>query len=170
MNRHIVFILLFLFSVTINAQFNRQRIQPRTPVVSQQQRFPEVDVEKAVGMIFYDSEKVLKKIGVKKSSKNFNLIISILKKFNRDLNQVKRINSFLFSEGKSKIEFARKESAKSGDFSIIRNATKDVTTMFEPIVEVVKEKEKNLDLELEKILSSKELNKWNKYKLVLKRK
>ena len=170
MNRHIVFILLFLFSVTINAQFNRQRIQPRTPVVSQQQRFPEVDVEKAVGMIFYDSEKVLKKIGVKKSSKNFNLIISILKKFNRDLNQIKRINSFLFSEGKSKIEFARKESAKSGDFSIIRNATKDVTTMFEPIVEVVKEKEKNLDLELEKILSSKELNKWNKYKLVLKRK
>ena len=170
MNRHIVFILLFLFSVTINAQFNRQRIQPRTPVVSQQQRFPEVDVEKAVGMIFYDSEKVLKKIGVKKSSKNFNLIISILKKFNREQNQVKRINSFLFSEGKSKIEFARKESAKSGDFSIIRNATKDVTTMFEPIVEVVKEKEKNLDLELEKILSSKELNKWNKYKLVLKRK
>ena len=170
MNKHIVFILLFLFSVTINAQFNRQRIQPRTPVVSQQQRFPEVDVEKAVGMIFYDSEKVLKKIGVKKSSKNFNLIISILKKFNRDLNQVKRINSFLFSEGKSKIEFARKESAKSGDFSIIRNATKDVTTMFEPIVEVVKEKEKNLDLELEKILSSKELNKWNKYKMVLKRK
>lgn len=170
MNKHIVFILLFLFSATINAQFNRQRIQPRTPVVSQQQRFPEVDVEKAVGMIFYDSEKVLKKIGVKKSSKNFNLIISILKKFNRDLNQVKRINSFLFSEGKSKIEFARKESAKSGDFSIIRNATKDVTTMFEPIVEVVKEKEKNLDLELEKILSSKELNKWNKYKMVLKRK
>lgn len=170
MNKHIVFILLFLFSVTINAQFNRQRIQPRTPVVSQQQRFPEVDVEKAVGMIFYDSEKVLKKIGVKKSSKNFSLIVSILKKFNRDLNQVKRINSFLFSEGKSKIEFARKESAKSGDFSIIRNATKDVTTMFEPIVEVVKEKEKNLDLELEKILSSKELNKWNKYKMVLKRK
>ncbi len=170
MNKHIVFILLFLFSVTINAQFNRQRIQPRTPVVSQQQRFPEVDVEKAVGMIFYDPEKVLKKIGVKKSSKNFSLIVSILKKFNRDLNQVKRINSFLFSEGKSKIEFARKESAKSGDFSIIRNATKDVTTMFEPIVEVVKEKEKNLDLELEKILSSKELNKWNKYKMVLKRK
>ena len=170
MNKHTVFILFFLFSVSVKAQYNRQRIQPRTPVVSQQQRFPEIDVEKAVGMVFYNSEKVLKKIGVKKSSKNFNLVVSIFKKFNRELNQVKRINSFLFSEGKSKIDFARKESVKSGDFSIIRNATKEVTTMFEPIIEVVKEKENSLDTELEKILSSKELNKWNKYKAALKRK
>lgn len=170
MNRSIVFILFFIFSVSIEAQFNRQRMQPRTPAVSQQQRFPEVNVEKAVGMIFYDSEKVLKKIGVKKSSKNFDLITSILKKFNREQNQVKRINSFLFSEGKSKIEFARKESVKLGDFSIIRNATKEVTTLFEPIVEVIKEKEKKLDLEFEKILSSKEFSKWNKYKTNLKKK
>ena len=88
MNRHILFILLFLFSLRIEAQNNRQRIQPRTPVVSQQQRFPEIDVEKAVGMFFYDSEKVLKKIGVKKSSDNFNLVAAILKKFNRELNQI----------------------------------------------------------------------------------
>lgn len=170
MNRHIVFILLFLFSLRIEAQYNRQRIQPRTPVVSQQQRFPEIDVEKAVGMFFYDSEKVLKKIGVKKSSDNFNLVAAILKKFNRELNQIRRINSFLFSEGKAKIDYARKESVKSGDFSIIRNATKEVTSMFDPIIEVVKESEKNLDLELEKILSSKELNKWLKYKRNMKKK
>lgn len=170
MNRSIVFILFFIFSVSTEAQFNRQRMQPRTPVAPQQPRFPEVNVERAVGMIFYDTEKVLKKIGVKKSSKKFDLITSILKKFNREQNQVKRINSFLFSEGKSKIEFARKESVKLGDFSIIRNATKEVTTLFEPIVEVVKEKEKNLDLEFEKILSSKEFSKWNKYKTNLKKK
>jgi len=130
----------------------------------------EIDVEKAVGMFFYDSEKVLKKIGVKKSSDNFNLVAAILKKFNRELNQIRRINSFLFSEGKAKIDYARKESVKSGDFNIIRNATKEVTTMFDPIIEVVKESEKNLDLELEKILSSKELNKWLKYKRNMKKK
>ena len=42
--------------------------------------------------------------------------------------------------------------------------------MFDPIIEVVKESEKNLDLELEKILSSKELNKWLKYKRNMKKK
>ena len=167
----LVSILLFLFSLSAYAQYNRrQRIQPRGPVAPQKQRLPEIDVEKAVGMTFYNTEKVIKKIGLKKSMEAFDVLTSIFGRFNKELNQVKRINSFLFYEGKAKIEFARQESFKTKDYSVIQKATKEVTSTFEPIIEVVEEKEKNLDLELEKVLSSKQFKKWIKYKMSVKKK
>ena len=76
----------------------------------------------------------------------------------------------MFYEGKAKIEFARQESFKTKDYSVIQKATKEVTSTFEPIIEVVEEKEKNLDLELEKVLSSKQFKKWIKYKMSVKKK
>ena len=42
-------------------------MQPRQPRAAQQPRAPKIDVEKAVGLIFYNIEKVTKKTGIKKS-------------------------------------------------------------------------------------------------------
>ncbi len=174
MIKQLIFILLFVFSTSVMSQMNRfngrQNIQPRTPMASPKQQFPEVNVEKAVGMTFYKTEKLIKKIGVKKSSKTFSLVTNIFKKFNKDLKQVKRINSFLFSEGKLKIENARKQSFKTGDYSIIQKATKEVTTIFEPVVKVIEEKETNLDNTLKEILTIKQFKKWIKYKTNIKKK
>ena len=133
-------------------------------------RVPEFNPEKAVGMTFYKAEKVAKKISLKKSSKEFELMVAIFNGFNKDLNEVKRINGFLFYEGKTKIEFARKEAMEKGDYSVIRNAFKEVVALFEGVVKLVKEKEEMLDKELEKILSSKQLKKWKKYKMNIKKK
>ena len=73
MIKQVLFIFLF-FSVFFaeaqyNSQFNRrQSMQPRQPRAAQQPRAPKIDVEKAVGLIFYNIEKVTKKTGIKKIS------------------------------------------------------------------------------------------------------
>ena len=81
-------IVVLLFSITAEAQYGsrygsqynrRQSMQPRQPRAAQQSRVPEIDVEKAVGLVFYNTEKVSKKIGVKKSSDAFIKITSIFK-------------------------------------------------------------------------------------------
>ena len=93
MMKHIFFISIILFSITAEAQYNsqynrRQSMQPRQPRAAQQPRAPKIDVEKAVGLTFYNIEKVAKKIGVKKASKTFDKLASIFNSFNRELKQL----------------------------------------------------------------------------------
>jgi len=145
-------------------------MQPRQPRAAQQPRAPKIDVEKAVGLTFYNIEKVAKKIGVKKASKTFDKLASIFNSFNRELKQVKRINTFLFSEGKSKMEAAQKEAMKNRDFSALQKANKEVTESFKPIIKVIEEKEEKLDTDIEKVLTDKQQKKWVKYKTNLKKK
>ena len=172
-------IAILIFSITAEAQYGsrygsqynrRQSMQPRQPRAAQQSRVPEIDVEKAVGMVFYNTEKVSKKIGVKKSSDVFIKITSIFNLFNKELKQIKRINTFLFSEGKSKMEAAQKETIKSRDFTALQKANKEVTESFKPIIKVIEDKEKKLELDLKEVLTGKQQKKWIKYKENLKRK
>lgn len=171
MIKSLILIALFSFSTTIEAQYNRRyRAQPVRSMPAKKPRAPEFNVEKSIGMTFYNIEKVGKKIGLKKTSKQFELIAVIFNRFDKDMKQVKRINGFLFYEGKKKIEDAQKEALDKGDYSIIQGAYKEVASLFETIVALIEEKEKGLDDELEKILSSKQLKKWKKYKINIKNK
>ena len=117
MIKKVILITFLLLSVTIEAQYGsrygsqynrRQSMQPRQPRAAQQPRAPEINVEKAVGLIFYNMEKIGKKVGVKKSSDAYKEMASVFNSFNKELKQIKRINTFLFSEGKSKMEAAQK--------------------------------------------------------------
>tara|TARA_R110002074_G_scaffold293514_8_gene465221 strand:+ start:299 stop:820 length:522 start_codon:yes stop_codon:yes gene_type:complete len=172
MKNLMLFTLLILFSLSAESQMmnRRQRIVDRPPMTPDQQKLPEFNVEKTVGMTFYNIEKLTKKVGVKKSSDTYKQVASIIKFFNKDMSQVKRINSFLMSEGKTKVELAQKETFESRDYSVLEKAYKEVSVSFEPIVKVVLEKEKDLDKKLEKILSEKQIKKWKKYKKKLKTK
>ena len=176
MNRKWIVALLFLSGITVEAQYNRgmnfqrgQTMQQRGPASSQQPRLPEIDIEKAVGMTFYDFSKVSKKIGVKEKTVLYGQVESVLKVFNDDLRQIKRINTFLFSEGKSKIENARKETIKNKDYSIFREINKKVTESLKPVIEVIKSKEVELDKRLKESLTQKQMKKWIKYKEKLKK-
>ena len=76
MMKNLVLIALFLFSVEGFAQFNnnnggRGTLQHRRPVNSKSQKPPEFNVHKAIGLYFYDAEKVLKK----KNFINYNIKI-----------------------------------------------------------------------------------------------
>ena len=176
MIRNLIFTAIILFSITIEAQYNsqfnrggRRNQQRQQPMTTPKQKPPKFNVEMAVGMTFYNIEKVTKKIGIKKYSEKFIVVSSIFKKFNTDLNQVKRINTFLFSEAETKIMRAQKESFDTRDYTMFRKAYKEVTTTFEPIVKIVEEKEKELDKKIEKVLTTKELKKWVKYKKNIKK-
>ena len=175
MIKHILFISLFFSAFFAEAQYNsqfnrRQSMQPRQPRAAQQPRAPKIDVEKAVGLIFYNLEKVAKKTGVKKSSDTYSKFSSVLNSYNKELKQIKRINTFLFSEGKSKMETAQKEAIKNRDYTALRIANKEVTESFKPIISSIEEKNKKLDLDLEKILSVKQLKKWKKFNASIKKK
>ena len=172
MNKNIIFTLLILFSLTAEAQFQnnrggRQRVLERPPNTARQSD-PVFDVEKNIGMTFYNVEKIAKKISVKKSSETYKKITSIFSAFNKDLKQVKRINTFVLTEGKTKVELAQKDVIDNRDYSVLEKAYKEVSVSFAPIVKVIEEKEVVLEKDLAKVLSEKQLKKWKKYKKKLK--
>jgi hypothetical protein len=68
------------------------------------------------------------------------------------------------------MEAAQKESMKNRDFSALRKANKEVTESFKPIIKVIDDKEKKLDITLKEILSEKQYKKWVKFKENLKKK
>ena len=175
MIKHIFFIFLFFSTFFAEAQYNsqfnrRQNMRSRQPMATQKPRAPKINVEKAVGLIFYNIEKVSKKIGIKETSDTYLKVVSILNSYNKELKQIKRINTFLFSEGRAKMEAAQKEAIKSRDATAFRIANKEVAESFKPIIGIIEKKDKELNLSLEKILSSKQLKKWKKYTASKKKK
>jgi hypothetical protein len=118
-------------------------MRSRQPMATQKPRAPKINVEKAVGLIFYNIEKVSKKIGIKETSDTYLKVFSILNSYNKELKQIKRINTFLFSEGKSKMEAAQKEAIENRDPTPLRLANKEVTKTFKPIISIIEKKMKN---------------------------
>lgn len=176
MIKKLIFFIAVGTALKTSAQYNRamgfqrgQGLQQRGPVASQPPRLPEVNIEKAVGMTFYEIDKVLKRIGVKRTSKTHQEIQAEFRLFNENLNQIKRINTFLFSEGKSKIENARRETIKNKDYSIFQEINKEVTESLKPVIDVIKNEEEVLDKKLESLLNAKQLKKWRNYKEKLKK-
>ena len=169
MMKNLVLIALFLFSVEGFAQFNnnnggRGTLQHRRPVNSKSQKPPEFNVHKAIGLYFYDAEKVLKKISVKSSDPNREKLVSIFTTFNKELKDFSRINSFSFSEAKTTIEAAQKKSMQQSNYSFVQKAYVKILGSLKPAIDQVKEKNEKLDKDLESLLSKKQFSKWGKYK------
>ena len=165
MKRNLIFISFLLFSMLVSAQFNRnnlrnQNVRPDTRI----QKAPEFNTQKVVGLNIYDIEKVLKKIGVKKTSDNFKKAASVFKVFNKKNKELSRINTFTFSEVKKTIEAAQKKTQKTRDASFIQNAYKQMGVSLKDVVQELSKREKQLDADLEPLLSKKQLKKWKKYK------
>ena len=68
------------------------------------------------------------------------------------------------------MEAAQKEAIKNRDYTVLQIANKEVTESFKPIISTIEEKKKKLNLELEEILSEKQLKKWKKYNASNKKK
>ncbi len=157
-----IILLLLLTSFSINAQFGRRPVN-RTPVNTRAQKPPEVNIEKLVGIYFYDIEKTTKKIGIKKSDKNYNKIVSLLNTFNKEQRDITRINSFLLSDSKNNLEAAQKSAQAARDYSIIQNAYTAVAKKLKPLIDLTKQRTEKLTKSFEEILSKKQFKKWNKY-------
>lgn len=169
MKRNLVFILLLFLSTTMSiAQFNRNNGR-NTTQNNRPQKPPEFNPEKIVGLVVYKVDKVLKKIGVKKSDKNYATIVSELTTFNKNITQFSRIHSFTFSESKKTMEAAQKQATSSNNFSTLKSTYLVVGKKLNPILEQINEKEKILNQVLEPLLSKKQYDKWIKYKAKLKK-
>ena len=148
----------------------RQRVVDRTPGTTSAQRNPEFNVERAIGLTIYDIERVTKKIGVKKSKDNHKKVVKIFKDFNKEMNQVKRINGFLLSQAKTKVEAAQTQVLETREYSILEKAYKEVSEGFKPITAEIKTQEEALDKKLKEALSEKQFKKWKNLQRKMKRK
>lgn len=172
MIRNVIILLFVVFSLSAEAQLvnRRTRTLDRTPGTTTAQKLPEFNVEKAVGLTIYEMERVAKKLGLKKSSETLTKVTSIINKFNKSQKELARINSFSFSQAKTKIEAAQKEVLKTREYAVLEKAYKEVSEGFKPISKQIEEKEKTLDESLKSVLSEKQFKKWKKLKDRIKRK
>ena len=115
-------------------------------------------------------ERITKKVGLKESAKNYKKVVSIFNKFNREQREVLRINTFNFSQAKTKIEAAQKQVLETRDYSVLEKAYKEVSDGFKPVSEGIKTREKALDESLKVVLSEKQFKKWKKLQARIKRK
>jgi hypothetical protein len=173
MKKIILFIaFILLASNHIEAQLGgRGRNFNRQPVGSQQRQPPKFDVKRAIGLTIYEIDRVMKRIKMKESDKNYKKVVTVFNKFNKEQRDLARINSFQFTQSEDKVNQAQEDVLKNGaDYSILTSAYKEVGDKFKPITDQIKEKEKSLDESLKPLLSSKQFKKWVKLKAKIKKK
>lgn len=173
MIKNSILILLVLFSLSTEAQINRNSHMDRRLTTVQQRpqndKLPEFRPLRFVGLVFYDADKVVKKIGVKKKPE-VKKVKEIITKYNGIFNGIKRINTFTFSDIKKTVEATQKKAIKTQDYSSIEKVQKKMLEAFKPIVEEVKRQDESFDAELKAVLSKKQFKKWEKYKARIKKK
>ena len=170
MIKKIVLLLILSFAFTAHAQFrngqrNGQRQQRQGPMTPSAQKAPKPNfkVEKYIGIVIYDVKKAAKKSSIKLSSKEGKEFSKILTKYNKDIKDIKRINSFLLRNTKEMVENYQKKAMKSGDFSNQVKIQKQMNESLKPIGNAIKEEDKKLDKKMTVLLSEKQYKKWIKY-------
>lgn len=164
--KKLIFLLLIFVGFSTYAQFRqpgRGIRQSQDPNQVQAAPF-EFNPQKVIGITTYDVERAAKKIGLSGNKPEFKSFKDTILKFNKDIKDLSRINSFTFTQVKNNVESAQKLATESRDFSILQNAYKEASETFEPIVKIVTDKEKSLDESLKSFLSKKQFDKWLKYK------
>mgnify|MGYP003683032689 CR=1 FL=1 len=167
MKKYILLLLTFSSLLTYS-QFNnggmRNQRQRQMPQAQQQAPEPNFNVERYVGFIIYgDIKKVAKKSSIKLSSDVGKKFSSTLNTYNKQVKDIKRINSFTLKSTKEMVENFQKMAMKSGDFSNQIEIQKKMTESLKPIAETLKVEDKKLDKSIKKILSEKQYKKWIKY-------
>ncbi len=163
--KKILLLLLLMLGLTAQAQYGNGQRQRQRQMPQTQQSAPDPDfpIEKYLGIVIYDIKKAAKKSSIKLSSDEGKQFSKILTKYNKDIKDFTRINSFVLKSTKQMVDNFQKKSRETGDFS---NQTKVKVTMAEnlkPISETLKKEDKALDKNIKALLSKKQYSKWIKY-------
>jgi len=173
MIKNSILAFLILFTLSAEAQYNRNSHLDRRLTANQQRpqndKLPEFQPLRFVGLVIYDAEKVVKKISVRKKPE-VKKVTEIIAKYNVIFNGIKRINTFTFSDIKKTVEATQKKAIKTQDFSLIEKVQKKMLASFKPIVDEIERQDKSFDAELKVVLSKKQFKKWEKYKSRIKKK
>lgn len=158
---------LVLFSVIIlmtnsivaqRGQGNREQSQHQRPG---ERKLPKFNAKKAVGILKYDYERVLKKTKVKKAAKK-NRVAKIISAYNHTIAEI----SFLHSEELKAIErfVALKRAAAKGsrDREAMQSIQSEAMEKLTPIKHQVRKAERVLNDKLMQVFSEKQYHKWRR--------
>ena len=124
---------------------------------------PNFQVEKYLGIVIYDIEKAAKKINVKTSSTKGAQFSKLITNYNKEIKEIRRINSFTLRSTKKMMENFQKKARETRDFSNRTKVQKKMVENLTPISEALKVKDKKFDIAIKALLSEKEYKKWIKY-------
>lgn len=158
-----IYLLLILFAINTQAQLGNRGMRNQLPQTQTTPKAPEFEIERYVGIIYYDVEKAAKKTGLDLSSKKGKQFATLLKIYNRDTDQIKRINGFTLKSTKQMVESFQNNALKTGDLSNQQKVQKKMAENLKPIVEAVKIEDKKLDDKIVTLLSEKQYKKWIKF-------
>jgi hypothetical protein len=168
--KKIILLLILGCSFTTNAQFGngqrngqRQQRQRQMPQTNQKAPEPKFEVKKYLRIVIYDIKKAAKKSRIKLSSKEGKEFSKVLTKYNKDLKDITRINSFLLRSTKEMVESFQKKSMESGDFSDQMNVQKKMNKHLKPIAKTLRKEDIKLDKTMKGLLSKNQYKKWIKY-------
>lgn len=173
--KKIIYLLFVVFAINTHAQLGNRSNRNPIPQAQTTPKAPEFEVERYVGIVYYNIEKAAKKTGIDLSSKKGKQFATLLKIYNRDTDQIKRINGFTLKSTKNLVENFQNNALKTGDLSNQQKVQKTMVENLKPIVEAIKVEDKKLDDSIVTLLSEKQYKKWIKYnkkiyKLIPKRK
>ena len=165
--KKLILLIILICSFSAQAQYgygngSRQR-QRQMPQVQEKAADPDFPIDKYLGIVDYDIKKAAKKSSIKLSSKEGKTFKTVLTKYNKDIKDITRINSFLIKSTKQMVDNFQKAAMASGDFSKQAKVRKTMVENLLPISEILKEEDLKLDKTLKEILSEKQYKKWIKY-------
>lgn len=171
--KKLIFLLALFTTLAAEAQFNRglqrnNRIRPSQTSAGNGPALPKFDPVKYAGIFKFETEKVLKKIGVKESSDLGTKVKVIFAKYHKGVNDVERLNTFTLSEYKATVEATQREALKTKDYSEFEKVKKQMDEAFKPMKDQIQKEEEKLEAALKNTLSAKQYKKWVKYQNKIK--
>ena len=152
-----------LFFVCFSSVLLAQRPGGQNPSSIKVPDSAQFKAEKMAGIHNYDIDKILKKLKIKKADSTALPVKAALTNFNEKLAQIGLINKDLFEGLDVVVSMNIKTAVKYKNRETIMSTMKMAIEKLEPIVLEVKQKEKELNETLEKVLPTSKFDKWKKY-------
>lgn len=129
---------------------------------SQQDASPEINPEKMVEIIMYDSDEVIKKIKIKMDPKKA-IIAKSISVYNNKIHEIKTFNFHTFSDIKSFVTKKINEAKLTNDYRSMGDVKIKMDEMLEPVRTKVTAQKNILNTAFEKELTAKQYKNWIKY-------
>lgn len=152
----ITFLTYNLFSQPPGGGGRRQ--QGQSPQSNQTQKEFKFNASEMAGIFYYDINEVIKKTKVKGENNQF-LVSKELKNYNFKVKEISFLNSKIFTD----LDEVANSISNRGDMEARKKMRRKVDELIRPIRDEVHQMEKELNDNLEKILSEKQFKKWLKY-------
>ena len=143
-----------------NRQNQRQQQMTQTPRNPPKFNY---EIEKYLGIVIYDIKKAAKKSNIKLTSKEGEKFSKTLTKYNKDIKDIRRINSFTLKSNKEMVENFQRNAQKTRDASGQKQIQKTMAESLKPISDTLKTEDLKLDKTMKELLSDKQYKKWIKY-------